>query len=78
MSTVATHVVHCDDCGEALDCGDHGHRSAKEARDLATHYGCKRRRMSDGKWYDLCSECDDGRSATIGGYDRTPPRSGGR
>jgi hypothetical protein len=76
VSLVATHIVVCDDCSEPLDDGDHGHRTAEEARRIAKGYGAKRRRMSNGKWYDVCLDCDEARKGPP--YNRTPPRHGGR
>lgn len=58
MSTITTAHVSCDFCHEAIDDGDHGHRTKKEARELfKRHHG--RRILVDGHWKDICESCYD-------------------
>lgn len=56
MSTITTAHVSCDFCHEAIDDGDHGHRTKREARALFKHHGGRRVKVG-GKTKDVCEAC---------------------
>jgi hypothetical protein len=73
VSVSKSWFCYCDDCDGRIDSGDQGHNEADSARRSARMFsGMKRRKLDDGKVYDICGDCDRERAA-LDEYDRRVP-----